>query len=247
RTGGVGRETVPDSVREQADEVELIDLPPDDLLQRFKEGKVYMPEQAQEALQNFFRKGNLIALRELALRRTAERVDAQMRVYMREHAIARVWPAAERLLVCVSPSPLSARLFLGSIVDALVQGSGDIDIYVISGEREDASPIAPVRRREIPIDWPAYGQAMAIVALTTGVAWLMSPLFELADLVMVYLLGIVVVAMRHGRGPSLVASILSVAAFDLFFVPPYFTFAGSDVRPIFTFPLMPLVGFVLTV
>src|SRR5437016_1881599 len=109
-TGVVVRETVPDSVIEQADEVELIDLPPDDLLQRFKEGKVYMPDQAQEALQNFFRKGNLIALRELALRRTAERVDAQMRVYMREHAIARVWPAAERLLVCVSPSPLSARL-----------------------------------------------------------------------------------------------------------------------------------------
>src|SRR3989475_7197511 len=69
-TGVVVRETVPDSVLEQADEVELIDLPPDDLLQRFKEGKVYMPDQAQEALQNFFRKGNLIALRELALRRT---------------------------------------------------------------------------------------------------------------------------------------------------------------------------------
>src|SRR5213078_1352401 len=85
------------------------------------------------------------------------------------------------------------RMLLGPIVDALVRGSGDIDIEVISGEREDATPIAPVRRREIPIDWPAYGQAMAIVALTTGVAWLMSPLFELADLVMVYLLGIVVV------------------------------------------------------
>ncbi len=81
-TGVVVRETVPDSVVEQADEVELIDLPPDDLLQRFKEGKVYVPDQAQEALRNFFRKGNLIALRELALRRVAERVDAQMRVYM---------------------------------------------------------------------------------------------------------------------------------------------------------------------
>src|SRR2546425_400643 len=257
-TGVVVRETVPDSVLEQADEVELIDLPPDDLLQRFKEGKVYMPDQAQEALQNFFRKGNLIALRELALRRTAERVDAQMRVYMREHAIEKVWPAAERLLVCVSPSPLSARLvraakrmaeglgaqwiaayvetlahlrlpqeardrvvqtlrlaeqlgaetvalsgekmseaildfardrnvtkiivgkptrqlwkrlLLGSIVDALVQGSGDIDIYVISGQREDASPIGPVRRREIPTDWVAYARAVVAVALATGMAW----------------------------------------------------------------------------
>jgi two-component system, OmpR family, sensor histidine kinase KdpD len=109
-TGVVVRETVPDSVLEQADEVELIDLPPDDLLQRFKDGKVYMPEQAEEAVRNFFRKGNLIALRELALRSTAERVDAQMRVYMREHAIRQVWPAAERLLVCIGPTTDAARL-----------------------------------------------------------------------------------------------------------------------------------------
>src|SRR5881296_599109 len=109
-TGVVMRETVPDSVFERADEVELIDLPPDDLLQRFREGKVYVPGQAQEAVANFFRKGNLIALRELALRRTAERVDAQMRVYRREHAIDRVWPTAERVLVCVGATPYSTRL-----------------------------------------------------------------------------------------------------------------------------------------
>ncbi len=77
------RETVPDRVFDEADEVELVDLPPDDLLQRLKEGKVYLPEQAARAVQNFFRKGNLIALRELALRRTADRVDAQMRTYRR--------------------------------------------------------------------------------------------------------------------------------------------------------------------
>ena len=86
-TGVVVRETVPDSVLERADEIELVDLPPDELLQRLQEGKVYLPEQAQEAIRNFFRKGNLIALRELALRRTAERVDAQMQAYMRDHAI----------------------------------------------------------------------------------------------------------------------------------------------------------------
>src|SRR5258706_4269286 len=96
-TGVVVRETVPDSVIEQADEVELIDLPPDDLLERFREGKVYVPGQAEEALHGFFRKGNLIALREMALRRTAERVDAQMRSYMREHSIERTWPVTERL------------------------------------------------------------------------------------------------------------------------------------------------------
>src|SRR5882724_10625348 len=104
-TGVVVRETVPDSVLERADEIELVDLPPDDLIERLQEGKVYVPEQAREAMRNFFRKGNLIALRELALRRTAERVDAQMQAYMRDHAIPRTWPVAERVLVCVSSSP----------------------------------------------------------------------------------------------------------------------------------------------
>ena len=109
-TGVIVRETVPDSILEQADEVELIDLPPDDLLQRLREGKVYVSEQAGRALEHFFGKGNLIALRELALRRTADRVDEQMQVYRRTHAITETWPTTERLLVCVSPSPLSARL-----------------------------------------------------------------------------------------------------------------------------------------
>ena len=92
------RETVPDSILDQADEVELADLSAEDLLTRLREGKVYVPEQAARAVEQFFRKGNLIALRELALRRTAERVDAQMRGYMAEHGIRETWPAGERLL-----------------------------------------------------------------------------------------------------------------------------------------------------
>src|SRR5215467_14318480 len=331
-TSVIVRETVPDSVFEQADEVELVDLPPDELLERFKDGKVYMPEQAEEAVKNFFRKGNLIALRELALRRTADRVDAQMRVYMHEHAIGKAWPTAERLLVCISPGPESARLvraakrmadrlgapwvaayvetpaqlrlppeisdrvtqtlrlaeqlgaetvrlpgqkmseailafahdrnvtkivvgkprrrlwtriLIGSIVDALVQGSGDIDIYVISAEREQQGvPPTPVGRRAIPSDWAPYGWAMAVVAVATGAAWLTLPFFELANQVMVYLLGIVVVATRYGRGPSLVASMVSVAVLDFLFVPPVFTFAVSDVRYLFTFVVMLVVGLV---
>jgi two-component system sensor histidine kinase KdpD len=332
-TGVVMRETVPDSVFEQADEVELIDLPPDDLLQRFREGKVYVPGQAQEALENFFRKGNLIALRELALRRTAERVDAQMRVYRREHAIDKVWPTAERILVCIGPAPWSTRLvraakrmadqldaewiaayvetpaqlrlpaeardgviqtmrlaeqlgaqtltlsgatmseailayardrnvskivvgkpsrtlwqriLLGSIVDALVQGSGDIDVYVISGGREASSPPEPVRRRVLATDWPAYGTAVAAVAVATAVARLMAPVSELSNVVMLYLLAIVVVAMRTGRGPSLLAAVLSVAAFDFVFVPPQFTFAVSDIRYVLTFLVMLVVGIVIS-
>jgi two-component system sensor histidine kinase KdpD len=103
-------ETVPDSVFDEADEVELVDLPPDDLLQRLKTGKVYMGEQAAHAVSNFFRKGNLIALRELALRRTADRVDAQAREYRDDAAIKRVWQLKERLLVAVGPGSQSEQV-----------------------------------------------------------------------------------------------------------------------------------------
>lgn len=99
------RETLPDSVLEGADEILLIDLPPDELIKRLQEGKVYVPEQAQQAMGHFFQPGNLTALRELALRRTAERVDSQMLSYMRRNAIAGPWPAGERILVCISPRP----------------------------------------------------------------------------------------------------------------------------------------------
>jgi two-component system, OmpR family, sensor histidine kinase KdpD len=332
-TGVVVRETIPDSVFDRADEVELIDLPPDDLLERLHEGKVYVPATAEEALRNFFRKGNLIALRELALRRTAERVDAQMRTYMRDHTIGGVWPTTERLLVAVSTSPSAARLVratkrmaeraraewwavyvetpaqlrlpaeardqvaqtlrlaeslgartvtltgarmsdeilafarqrnvtrivvgkprrsrwqrivLGSIVDALVEGSGDIDIAVITGQKDDRVD-EPVRlRMHRPSDSRGYAEAVATVAIATAVSWLMFPLFELANLVMVYLLGIVMVATRHGRGPSLLAAVLSVGAFDFCFVPPYLTFAVSDVRYHLTFLVMLIVGVVIS-
>ncbi|HEV2671716.1 MAG TPA: sensor histidine kinase KdpD [Gemmatimonadales bacterium] len=109
-TGVAVRETVPDSIFDEADELEIADLTAEDLLQRLKDGKVYVPEQAMRAVDQFFRKGNLIALRELTLRRAAQRVDAQMRGYMREHGIRETWPAGERLLVCVGPNPASARL-----------------------------------------------------------------------------------------------------------------------------------------
>jgi two-component system, OmpR family, sensor histidine kinase KdpD len=332
-TGVVVRETVPDSVFDQTDEVELIDLPPDDLLQRFKDGKVYMPGLAAEAVHNFFRKGNLIALRELALQRTAQRVDAQMRVYMREHAIARTWPVRERLLVCIGPSPFSTRLIraakqmaerlnaewivayvqtpgqlrlpqdardrvvqalrlaeqlgavtvslsgqrmseeilalararnvskivvgkpsrplwkriaIGSIVDALVQGSGEIDVYVISGEREAPAPITRRSVEPPPIDWAGYGFGLGVVAVCTGLAWMMSYRFELSNLIMAYLLGVVVVATRSGRGPTILASVLSVAAFDFFFVPPYYTFAVSDTQYFVTFGVMLVVALVIS-
>src|SRR5689334_7025689 len=104
------RETVPDSIFDRADAIELIDLTPDDLIQRLKEGKVYVPKQAERALEHYFSPGNLTALRELALRRTAERVDEQLLTHMQANAIPGPWAAGERILVCVSEDPRSAGL-----------------------------------------------------------------------------------------------------------------------------------------
>ena len=104
------RETVPDSVFDRADAIELIDLTPDDLIQRLKEGKVYVPKQAERALEHYFSPGNLTALRELALRRTAERVDEQLLTHMQANAIAGPWAAGERILVCLSEDPRAAGL-----------------------------------------------------------------------------------------------------------------------------------------
>ncbi len=104
------RETVPDAVFDRADAVELVDLTPDDLIQRLKEGKVYVPKQAERALEHFFSPANLTALRELALRRTAERVDEQLLSEMQAHAIQGPWPAGERILVCISEDPRGAGL-----------------------------------------------------------------------------------------------------------------------------------------
>ncbi|MBI3621529.1 MAG: sensor histidine kinase KdpD [Nitrospirae bacterium] len=325
-------ETVPDSVMEQADDVELIDLPPDDLLQRLREGKVYVPEQAQRAIENFFRKGNLIALREMALRRTAERVDQQMESYRRDHAVQRTWPAAETIMVCVNMKPRGPRLVraarrmaaglhakwlavyvqtprhlrladadrervnqtlrlaeelgaetatvagehvaqeilayarsrnvtkiiigkpvrarwkewvFGSVVAELVRNSGEIDVYVITGEAGESRPlITPALARTNR--WPTYALSTAGVVLCTAVAWLMAPYFDIANLIMVYLLGVVVIATRYGRGPSILASFLSVAAFDFFFVDPRFTFDVAAVQYLLTFAVMLAVALLIS-
>jgi len=331
-TGVRVRETVPDSVLERADDVELIDLPPDDLLQRLKDGKVYVPEQIQHAIQNFFAKGNLIALRELALRRTAERVDQQMEVYRRDHAVVRTWPVAETIMVCVNMKPRGPRLIraarqmaadlhakwiavyvqiprhlrlpqaerdrlvqtlrlaeqlgaetvtlsgenitqeilsyarsrnatkiilgkpvrsrwkewiFGSVVSELVHESGEIDIYVITGEAGEGQPLVRRSLRRTS-EVSAYAYASFGVLIATAIAWLMFPHFTAANLIMMYLIAVIVIAIRWGRGPSVLASILSVASFDFFFVPPYFTFAVSDAQYLLTFGVMLVVALVIS-
>jgi two-component system sensor histidine kinase KdpD len=331
-TGVRVRETVPDSMLERADDVELIDLPPDDLLQRLRDGKVYVPEQIQHAIQNFFAKGNLIALRELALRRTAERVDQQMEVYRRDHAVVRTWPAAETIMVCVNMKPRGPRLIraarqmavdlhakwiavyvqlsrhldlpqterdhlvqtlrlaeqlgaetvtltgenvaqellsyarsrnatkiivgkpvrswwkewvFGSVVSDLVHQSGEIDIYVITGEAGEGQPLVRRSLRQTS-DVSGYVYASFGVLIATAVAWLMFPYFAAANLIMTYLIAVIAIAIRWGRGPSVLASILSVAAFDFFFVPPYFSFTVSDIQYLLTFGVMLVAALVIS-
>jgi len=331
-TGVVVRETVPDSVFDKAYEVRAVDLPVDLLLERLHEGKVYVPDTAALATENFFKEGNLIALRELALRRTAERVEAKMRGYKAAHGIERTWHAGERVLVCISPSPNSARLIRAarrmatslhaelvglyvetpgslrlsqserdrlaqhmrliesldgepvtlraedaavetvryarsrnvtkivvgkpthprwrdvvrpSFLDALVRQSDEIDVYVISGFEPEArvSTRASERRGTLPV--LGYGAAVVVVLLATsiGIAFARE---QTADVVMLYLLGVVLVSMRFGYGPSLVAAVLAVLAYDFFFVVPYYSFAVQDLRHATTFVVMFIVAVVIS-
>ena len=149
------RETVPDRVLDAADEVELVDLTPADLIERLREGKVYVREQAQRALRHYFSPGNLTALRELALRRTAERVDDQMLSYMREHAIAGPWAAGERVIVCLDPSPAAANAVRAAKRTADGLDAELIALYVETdrARRAVARPSTAIWPR--PCGWPS--------------------------------------------------------------------------------------------
>jgi two-component system, OmpR family, sensor histidine kinase KdpD len=183
------RETVPDAVFDRADAVELVDLTPDDLIQRLKEGKVYVPRQAERALEHFFSPANLTALRELALRRTAERVDEELLTEMQAHAIPGPWPAGERILVCVSDDPRSAGLvrYAKRLADRL---HGPWTALYIEGRRslqlseEERDRIAdtlrlaealggeaitlPAAARDIATDLIGYSQANNVTQIVIG-------------------------------------------------------------------------------
>ncbi|MFN8482381.1 MAG: sensor histidine kinase KdpD [Anaerolineae bacterium] len=123
-------ERIPDRILDRADEIELIDLTPDELLQRLREGKVYVPEQAEKAIRNYFRPGNLTALRELSLRRTAQRVDDQMRTYMHAHAIPGPWPTQDRIMACIGAGPGSERLVRSAKIRADRRHAEWLAVYV---------------------------------------------------------------------------------------------------------------------
>jgi two-component system, OmpR family, sensor histidine kinase KdpD len=327
------RETVPDSIIDAADSLELVDITPEELVERLREGKVYLPEQASLAIEHFFQRGNLLALRELALRRTAQRVDADMLEYRELQGDSTKTPIGERILVCVGPAPSSGRLIraaarlaaglrcpwvavyaepsnisafrdaerarleahlrlaeslgatvarlsggrisdallayarrynvskivigkpthtrlrdlvFGSLLNEVVRGSGSIDVYVISGDDapQAQSSREPVQKEAVRLT--QYAASTGLIALTLAVAVVLRATLKLPDLEMLFLLTVMITAIFFGRGPSVFAAFLGVAAYDFFFVPPYFTFAVADWRYILTFAMMFGVGFVLS-
>jgi two-component system sensor histidine kinase KdpD len=141
------RETVPDRVLERADEIVVVDLPPEELIQRLKDGKVYLPENARRAIDKFFQPSNLTALRELALRRTADRVDEQMLSQLRQQGIEGPWPTAERLLVCVGGDERSEIVVRSAARMAAALKSDWIAIHLVKNDRENTDRGA-VRRME---------------------------------------------------------------------------------------------------
>lgn len=143
-SGSIIRETIPDSIFDQADEVELIDISPEDLLKRLEEGKVYTPDRSQQAIQNFFRKGNLTALREMSLRLTAERVDHQLRDYMQTQRITETWKSGQRLLVGISPSPSTVSVIRWARRMAYTMNATWIAVYV-----ETAKPLSETAKQQL--------------------------------------------------------------------------------------------------
>ena len=332
-TGVIVRETIPDLIMDEASEIEVVDLPPDELIQRLKEGKIYIPDQAARATEKFFRKGNLTALREISLRRAAERVDDQMLSYIRAEAISGPWPAGNRILVCISSHPLGERLIragrrladdldaewivvfvetpghihmpaqnreriehnlilaeqLGarveslsgtsvaetvlefarrnnatkiivgkplwprwyellrgeSVLDQLIRKSGSIDIYVISEESNQPNALlksSPILNRR----WSRYIKSVLLVGIATLFNFLIYGKIEPTNLVMFFLAAVVISAVFFGRGPSILASLLSVLTFDFFFVDPRYSFTVSDTEYIVTFIGFMAVGLIIS-
>ena len=334
-TGIQVRETVPDPFFDAADDVVLVDLPPDDLRQRLNEGKVYIAGQAERAIEHFFRKGNLIALRELALRRTADRVDDQMRAWRGRPGEEKVWHTRDAILLCIghntgseklvrAAARLAARLGsvwhavyvetpalhqlpekqrrailsalrlaqelgaetatlsdpaedkaviryarehnLGKIVlgrpttrrwwrsdsfaDKLAHRAPDLDLMIVAlDEPPPRAATQTTDTRTFKDKWRVQIQgclvAAALCAFITLIAmrWLVA--FDAANLVMLYLLGVVVIALFYGRWPSVLATVINVASFDLFFIAPRGTLAVSDVQYLLTFTVMLTVGLVI--
>ena len=311
------RETVPDSIIDRADEIEVVDLTPDDLLQRLREGKVYLPKTAERALGHYFSAGNLTALRELALRRTAQRVDAQLLDHMQAHAISGPWAVGDRILVCVTRTgagpalvrygrrmaerlrapwtalyvetaqhlrmseadrdriaeclrlaerlgaeavtipgskaaadilayarehnfsyivvgnPGASRWFgrlRGSVAQTLLASAGDIPVHVIGPgrEAEAAEKPAATTAPSAPFDPKPYAGATLMVAAALAVGLGLQAVLAVNSISLVFLTAVLASAAAWGLWPSLYACLVSMLAYNFFFLPPLYTFTIAD-------------------
>jgi two-component system, OmpR family, sensor histidine kinase KdpD len=319
-TGIRMQETVPDDLLDRADEVQVIDIPLEELFERLREGKVYIPEQAKQAMTGFFQRGNLVALREITLSVAARKMDSELLNYMRAKAISSTWPAAGRLMVCIGPTPYASQLvrkayriakdtnaewfavyvaapnaaglsaqqktwladafnlaeefgahpatlsgydvvpglvrfarennvssiLIGkpgrSIIEAvlrrspvyqLMRNQADFDLYLLAptvgeggvqgseGSRVQARTPGPQN------PWThlrGYVMTLPVLALATGLNLLLEHYVNPVALYSIYLVAVILVALRFGTGPSVMASILSLLAYDFFFTEPKLTF-----------------------
>jgi len=319
-TGAAQQETVPDSLLDLADELELVDVTPETLRERLGEGKVYLGERAVAAQENFFQETHLTALRELALRFTAERVDRQLRALRAPTVRQTVWRSGERLLVAVGSSPFSTQLvrwtrrlaaaqgapwiavhvealaplapdeqkrldrnlglarelgaevivtqdtdmasalvrtalqhnatqivlgkpraawwsrFLpgGSLVDRVIQRGGNIDVYVVPAETAGPPLTLDALDHELRSGATEYGWVAATLGLLTVATQLLPEDYYLAA-GLIFLLAVILLSLKVGRGPVLVAGVLSALTWNFLLIPPRFTFHIDKVEDLLLF------------
>ncbi|MDC8784644.1 DUF4118 domain-containing protein [Roseateles koreensis] len=336
-TGVRVQETLPDTFFDAADEVLIVDTPADELLARLKAGKVYAGPQAERAAKNFFRKGNLMALRELALRRTADRVEYDVQAWRSNKAISQVWKTEAAILCAIGPTARAehvvrsaarlaqqlnvswhavyvetprlrslpdaqrerilrvvrlahdlgattavlqeqavaqalieharehnlSQLMLGraparpawqqwfagaGLHDQLSDSAADVDLIEVGQPTTVKTVSVPAESsaawERVASQWRRYLGAALVCVTTAALSWPLHVWFDLTNIVMLFLLAVVGVALRWGRGPSVLASFVSVGLFDFFFVPPQMSFAVSDVQYVVTFAVMLAVGLI---
>lgn len=329
-TGVIINETVPDSILDAADEIELIDISPEELQQRLKDGKVYIAGKSKDAVENFFRKGNLSALRELALRITADRVDKQVRDYMQENRIPGPWKSTQRILIGIGPNPASAglirwarriaytmeaswiavnvetpkplddkqkktlnknlelarelgaeiittsdtdvvkgllriagnqnvthivigrsqspnffsRIFKNNIVDRILCESGQIDIYIVSGENSNTEKRKTFFLPKLQSGYRMYLLASLIVFGVSAICYPFSEILGYQTVALILLFTVSMLPLIFGPGPVLLSAILSPMLWNYFFVPPKFTLLISRTEDILMFTMFLIIAFV---
>ncbi len=328
-TGVEVKETVPDRIIEMADKIELVDLPIDELVERLHEGKVYIPEKAHQAMERFFKRKNLVALRELSLRYATIHVDYDMDRYLKKENILGPWETSNRILVCISPNASSKRLIriahrladrfnaewfavyvepsyqlnlrpdetlqleknlelveelegkvfrltgsisdeitsfarsknitlilmghsnrsrlqeviAGSVINQVIKKS-DAQILVVENEFTNSETQKNLYAESPGINWKPYAVSFLSIVLTIAICLLIRPFIEAINIPMIFIIPVVLTSLISGRNAGILTSLLAVAAFDFFFVPPFYTFSVDDIRFIPTFFVLFIVGII---